>query len=201
MADTLAPPNREGPISFFMRVRKLAWMERGNDQFRFYHQTVADHSFFITLIATWIVDEENKLLGEDEQLDRALVMEKALFHDIPESQVGDLSYRVKKMSKTLEAEFNKVEEEVVRTTLFDGLPQDLRDKYAAVILENQDSEEARIVKYSDMVEALIWSFIELKAGNKHFQEIWTNGLGIMYEKLPYKCARELLRSMQWEMNS
>lgn len=179
-------------------------MIRANDQFRFHHQNVAEHSFYVAHIALWVCDEENvrRLTEKDlPQLSREKVMEKALFHDVPEAVVGDMSYRVKKMNPVLEEEFARTEAAVTEQQLFNGLSERLRQRYIEIINNNWDSEEAKVVKYADMIEVLMYAYCEHKAGNRHFQEIWVNGTKAMINRDTFPCVTDLLKSMQWEILS
>jgi len=202
--DALQRPSRGGPFSYFMRIRKLAWLNRANDQFRFHQQNVAEHSFFVAHLALWICDEENirRVSKKDlSTINREQVMEKALFHDVPESIVGDLSYRVKKMNLKLEEEFDRTEKAVTEQQLFQGLHENLQKRYIAVINKDWDSEAGKVVKYADMIEVLIYAYCELKAGNRHFQEIWVNGTKAMINRESFPCVAEFIKSMQWEILS
>lgn len=124
------------------------------------------------------------------------VMSMALVHDEAEKLLGDVSGEAKRIYPKLKETLCEIEQGIIDTVLFDGLPTPLGDYYrnlAKRITEPlEDDLEAQIVKYADKLEAYLFAYIDVKLGNSLMAEVETR---IMqeFEGLTWPWLRELRR--------
>ena len=78
--------------SYFMKLRGLKDIVRCNTQRRIRDLDVAQHSFYTALLAMMVADE---LSAKGYELNKELVLKKALLHDIEETYTGDIIYPVR----------------------------------------------------------------------------------------------------------
>lgn len=130
-------------LRFISRAERLealprtGWIVCGVDR----PESVASHSYMVTLIALWIADHV------EEEVDTERMLRMALFHDIGEAMLTDLPGPVKAMigrSVVADAEARACE-----TLLDEACPgwSEYEARYRA-----QNSLEARIVKASDRLQ-------------------------------------------------
>ena len=91
----------------------------------------------------------------------------ALFHDASEILTGDLPTPIKYFNPEIKTAYKQVEH-VSGTRLLQMLPEALRESYAPLIYE-ADETVRDIVKAADKLSAHIKCIEELKAGNAEFE--------------------------------
>jgi 5'-deoxynucleotidase len=90
----------------------------------------------------------------------------ALYHDATEILTGDLPTPIKYYNPEMKAAYKQVEK-VAGNRLLDMLPQELRESYAPLVLE-EDKDVLPVVKAADKLSAHIKCLEEQKAGNSEF---------------------------------
>ena len=90
----------------------------------------------------------------------------ALYHDATEILTGDLPTPIKYYNPEMKAAYKQVEK-VAGNRLLDMLPQELRESYAPLVLE-EDKDVRPVVKAADKLSAHIKCLEEQKAGNSEF---------------------------------
>ncbi len=143
---------------YYSRIYRLAFITRYSNQFRVTNEDVAQHSFFVAAIVLQLHDEYTFDLG------KALLA--AICHDIPEADLGDVSYALRRNNKVLANEINKVEQEVIK-------------KYPQVVGEgldifNSDSSEGHVVQLADAIQVFQYAIIEVSLGNVNMTKIATS---------------------------
>ncbi|MGI0090610.1 MAG: HD domain-containing protein [Nitrososphaerales archaeon] len=104
-------------------------------------ESVADHSFRMAIIGAY--------LSEVERLDSSRVIRMCLFHDLAESEIGDLTPE----EKVSEQDHRKMEDSEIMK-IFVDLPEKIRKKFLRDwkdLLQNE-SKEARLVWKIDKLE-------------------------------------------------
>lgn len=107
------------------------------------HESVAEHSWRMTLMAYWVKDE-----FPEADMDKVLRM--CLIHDLGEAFTGDIP-------TFLKTEADEAREEALLGEWVDKLPAPFRDEMAALYAEMAAREtlEAKIYKAMDSLEAVI----------------------------------------------
>ncbi|KYH37822.1 MAG: metal dependent phosphohydrolase [Candidatus Bathyarchaeota archaeon B23] len=123
------------------RTLRRGWVRAGVP----HPESVAEHSYRAALLAMLLADLE----GVD--CERALRM--ALLHDLPESEVGDLTPEEK---RRLGEDHLRGEEEAMQL-LLSGLPRPLAEEYLDLWREyrRRESPEAVIVHQADRLEMIL----------------------------------------------
>ena len=107
------------------------------------HESVAEHSWMMTLIAFFIKDE-----FPDANMDKVIKM--CIIHDLGEAFTGDIPT----FEKTKE---NEITEEKLLAEWVNTLPDNIKDEMTALYKEMNEriTAEAKIFKAIDSLEALI----------------------------------------------
>lgn len=139
-----------------LELYKLKNIIRYNHRTRITSETVAEHSFFTALIALEVCNRlecSNAVIGE--------VITKALLHDMPETELNDITYDVK-----------------CRLNLYPLLKQYEDDYFkkhfpeqADLMIDNDTHLVNLIVLYADAMSVLQYAYNELELGNKSMQSI------------------------------
>jgi len=151
----------ETMANFFYEVgtlRKITRMHRQALLTDDLSDTIAAHSFRVTVIA-WV-------LAKEENVDPYKVVMMALMHDVAETRTNDHNWIHKRYVTTHEDEVTKDQ--------LENLPHNLELKNFVSEYEARISKEAKIVKDADLMEqALLLREYELQ-GNKE-ASIWLRG--------------------------
>jgi putative hydrolase of HD superfamily len=133
------------------RLPRTGWVESGVPD----PESVADHSFRVTLIAI--------ILADAQKLDALKVVRMALLHDLAEGEIGDLTPTQKGLD---DVGFRQRENEVM-SKLLSKLPADIRPVYSSAWTEfsGGKSPEARLVRDCDKLEMIIQASEYQEAGN------------------------------------
>ncbi|MFH1773922.1 MAG: HD domain-containing protein [Methanobacteriota archaeon] len=106
-------------------------------------ESVAEHTFRVAVIAM--------LLSEMEKCSTQKVLKMSLLHDLPESQVGDLTRRSPNYGQKREIEKKAM------SKILKNLPEKLKKEYMQLWGEYRKGRtpEAKLVKYADKLEMLL----------------------------------------------
>lgn len=123
-------------------------------------QSVAEHSYRMTLIAMTLAD----IVGEPINREKLMLM--CLVHDLPETRTGDLNYVNKR--------YVSINNEAVLKDLIESYP--CGEKYVAHIQEYEQAStlEAKIAHDADQIELLLFLKEELEHGNLHANDWYEN---------------------------
>lgn len=141
-------------------VYKLSNIVRYSQQNKIKHETVAEHSYYVT----WFV---NRLCTKYELSDkiRLMALESALLHDIPEVITNDITYDVKRMIPEVRDLLQPYEEEIILE----------HSTTAHKVLFNPQTYEERVakalVKHADVLSVVQYCRNEESLGNKSFTEL------------------------------
>lgn len=140
-----------------LEMYRLKNIVRYNHRTRLKAESVAEHSFFTTLITLELCKRLN--LNDDI---RYKCIVKSLLHDMPETELNDITYDVKvnlnlyPLLKTYEDKFFNRE-----------FPE------YAELMNNDDDESIvnLVVQYADAMSVLQYSYNEIQLGNVTFESI------------------------------
>lgn len=140
------------------------------------HQTVAEHSYFLTMI----------LLELTQGQASCRLIKAALFHDLPEVITGDIPATAKWKSPCLVTELKAMEDEF----------EDEHDLFVALT-----DEEKLLLKFADMSELVLYSLDQLRLGNRNMLEVGMRGIDYL-QNMPFvspaalKMMNELITEME-----
>lgn len=138
-------------------------------------ENLAEHSYYVTLISDIIAEDISS--KHDVNINREKILRFALYHDFEEWITWDIITPVKKSSKVFKKELEKIWESLLKESIereFIWYKHIQRlilsshqnyEKFKNIDLEN------KIVKFSDIIQALLYSYIEYNTWNKFFKNI------------------------------
>lgn len=140
---------------------KLKNIVRYNHRARLKNENVAEHSFFTSLITL----ELCKRLNLSNDITSSCII-KALLHDMPESELNDITYDVK-LKLNLRPLLKKFEDKYF---------EDNYAKYANIMINDDSNIVNTIVNYADAMSVLQYTYNEIELGNMTFVPIVTETL-------------------------
>lgn len=149
---------------FFAFLSRMRYIQRWGLMRNTFQENIQEHSHMVAVLAHGLAMINRQILGGAADPDRCA--SAALFHDASEILTGDLPTPIKYYNPEIRAAYKQVER-ISCQKLLAMLPEQLRDSYAPLLLE-EDPETARIVKAADKLSAYIKCVEELKAGNQEF---------------------------------
>lgn len=170
----------ESPYIQVMKIaRSLDNIPRFSNQPRIKDETVAAHSYFVTLMVYMVAFE---LVELGYKVSIGETVRQALLHDFPEAVTGDIIYPVKKHDRERMNILGALEEEMLNEAIPDTLPRYLRGLFIpTAICERTD--ESMLVKFCDMCELVLYVLAERRFGNQHFDGLIYKGLWYCYDMI------------------
>ncbi len=150
---------------FFAMLSRMKYISRWALMRNTERENLSEHSLETAVIAHALAVLGNVRFGKRFSPERVALL--ALFHDTPEILTGDMPTPVKYYNPQLREAYGEVER-TAGERLLSMLPEDMRSSYSSLLIQDEDSEEHRLVKAADKLSALIKCIEERKAGNMEF---------------------------------
>jgi len=187
-------------LNFFMKVRRLSYIERCSNTPHIRPYNVSEHSYYIALFAMVFADIENhravKTYGE-KIYDTSEVIKKALIHDLEESVTGDILYPLHHNNENFKIALDIVRREAINTHVFKGLPQEIQTYYIALWNSSKDySKEGRLVACMDKFEILMFAVHEIEMGNRAFSGLYDNAIYIINRDFDIESVKEVIAEIK-----
>ena len=128
-------------------------------------ENIMEHSWEVSVVAHSIAMIKNALFGGSVDEYKTLCL--ALYHETSEVLTGDLPTPIKYFNKEINSAYKDLEKNAAEK-LVATLPEPLRGKYTAFIMDDPESEEHKIMKAADRICAYVKCAEEVKSGNKEF---------------------------------
>lgn len=190
--------SKRSSLSQFILNRRLAQVKRYHATPLHQNETVAEHSFYVAMIARAICGE---LSERGVRVNTQEVLEKALIHDIEEMFSGDIIQPFKYSDPTLKELIDKLNLKSVDQA-FEGLPPTLA-AHLINLWKNYHAEkklEDKIVKISDRLSLIAYCLEQMRLGNRFMVEIFENGMKILLE-YKFSWLRPILADIKKEARS
>lgn len=161
----------ESPIDMFVAVngsvKRLSHLRRYSSFRAIWSENVAEHSFYCAFYA-WLVASDLVTRGYDVDPDAACAM--AVFADLEEALTGDLLTIFKNSSPELKAESKRMAGHCAQAmfTEYGALEPRVTNVWQA---SSEDSLEARVVKFADLLCVVAYAREEVAAGNDAFRPV------------------------------
>ena len=150
---------------FFALLGRMRYITRWGLMRNTFSENIQEHSHQVAVLAHALALIRRDILHlPTPDPDRCAVA--ALYHDASEILTGDLPTPIKYYNPDIKDAYKQVER-IAGNRLLDMLPQELRESYEHLVLED-DEEVAPIVKGADKLSAYIKCVEEQKAGNTEF---------------------------------
>lgn len=176
-------------LKMFMNYRRMRHIRRCNTFPVLNPIDVAQHSYYVTMLAMAISDEYNTYADEYnldfhpldfdnrlELLNTEVVLRKALCHDTEESITSDIPWNIKHMTP----EVHQMLSEAINTKVdkaYEGTST--MEIYHKLGKECKDKLEGKIVDLADMTELAIYCWEEIAEGNNYMKSMLNKCLKLM----------------------
>lgn len=150
---------------FYALLGRMRYITRWGLMRNTFSENIQEHSHQVAVLAHALALIRREILGlPTPDPDRCAVA--ALYHDASEILTGDLPTPIKYYNPDIKNAYKQVER-IAGNRLLDMLPQQLRESYEHLVLED-DKDLEPIVKGADKLSAYIKCVEEQKAGNTEF---------------------------------
>ena len=150
---------------FYALMGRMRYITRWGLMRNTFSENISEHSHMTAVFAHALALIRRDILQlPTPDPDRCAVA--ALYHDASEILTGDLPTPIKYYNPDIKEAYKQVER-IAGNRLLDMLPPQLRQSYAALVLED-DAEILPFVKAADKLSAHIKCLEEQKAGNTEF---------------------------------
>lgn len=171
-------------FGFFERLKTMSSIKRFGTLPMIEIESVASHSYNVAIMALMIADYEEEL-----NVNREVLLRKALFHDFEETILSDIPHPIKHRFKggKLGQLLKEIVPELIENEIFKELPDRLKKQCVNAALSAKEDLEGQIVGAADAMDIIMTSLRELKMGNRYFERIFEVGLGMLikYEKFAF----------------
>ena len=150
---------------FFALLSRMRYITRWGLMRNTFSENIQEHSHMVAVLAHGLALIRRDILDLPAEPERCATA--ALFHDASEILTGDLPTPIKYFNPEIKTAYKQVEH-VSGTKLLQMLPETLRESYAPLVYEADESVND-IVKAADKLSAHIKCIEELKAGNAEFE--------------------------------
>ncbi|MBO7252661.1 MAG: 5'-deoxynucleotidase [Oscillospiraceae bacterium] len=150
---------------FYALMGRMRYITRWGLMRNTFSENISEHSHMTAVLAHALALIRRDILHlPTPDPDRCAVA--ALYHDASEILTGDLPTPIKYYNPEIKEAYKQVEQ-IAGNRLLDMLPKQLRESYAALVLE-EDTELLPFIKAADKLSAHIKCLEEQKAGNTEF---------------------------------
>jgi putative hydrolases of HD superfamily len=148
-------------IKFTKENYSLLTLNRYNTTPRIINESVAAHSYFVSLISLFICEK----LKNNYNIDFLKVLKISIIHDLAEAELGDIVYPVRQKFKKLNIILNNEEKHIIN--------KKLNSDYKLLFEEFESFKtiESLIVKLADAIDANVYSNEELNMGNNNMLKV------------------------------
>ncbi len=150
---------------FYALMGRMRYITRWGLMRNTFSENIQEHSYQVAVLSHALALIRREILhlpGPDP--DRCAVA--AMYHDVSEIITGDMPTPIKYYNPNIRTAYKQVER-IAGNHLLDMLPPQLRDSYAPLVLEDDETVKP-IVKAADKLSAYLKCVEEQKAGNREF---------------------------------
>ena len=150
---------------FYALMGRMRYITRWGLMRNTFSENISEHSHMTAVLAHALALIRRDILNlPTPDPDRCAVA--ALYHDASEILTGDLPTPIKYYNPEIKEAYKQVER-IAGNRLLDMLPQELRDSYEHLVLEDEE-ETLPYIKAADKLSAYLKCMEEQKAGNTDF---------------------------------
>lgn len=151
-------------------ARSLMELKRYQNRFMFKRRSVAEHMWSVAKIAQGLAIWESEKFGHEVNM--ALLLERAINHDLIELATGDIIATTKKKTKEMKAALLEIEEIAFEEEIKEDIPRSWRPRFKAFMLNPKaDDPEGLILSAADIIDTVLEAIEEVKLGNEPFRKI------------------------------
>ncbi len=152
---------------FFNIIYRLRTIKRWNTSYCNVKESVAEHCFYVALIAELLyeIDLKNEVI-DDKEVNLSTLLIYSLYHDSFESYSSHIVSPIRKASYATNKGFDTMRT-VYKNRILNLIPNDQNSLIKQSLIDVND----QIIKYTelaDSLEAYIYSVFEIHSGNNDF---------------------------------
>lgn len=157
------------PSTFMAWIVRMPLIKRWALMHCFKKENVSEHCHQTAVIAHLLAVISNKFFEGQVDADRVAVT--ALYHEISETKLQDLNSKTKYLNPEFTRQYKRLEHMAEEECLM-TLPEELREEFRALVIQEAVPEECRkIVKAADTLAAYIKARDELRFNNAEFVKV------------------------------
>jgi 5'-deoxynucleotidase len=158
--------------TFLAWTTRMPLIQRWGLMHTFQPENVSEHSHQVAVIAHLLTVIKNKKFGGNLIPEKAATI--AIYHEISETKLQDLSSKVKYHNPEFTKEYKKLEK-IAEKECLQTIPEDIRDEFEELLVQDKvDPVYKDIVKAADILAALIKANNELRFNNVEFAHVKVN---------------------------
>ncbi|MBL4940220.1 MAG: 5'-deoxynucleotidase [Colwellia sp.] len=158
--------------TFLAWTTRMPLIQRWGLMHTFQPENVSEHSHQVAVIAHLLTVIKNKKFGGNLIAEKAATI--AIYHEISETKLQDLSSKVKYHNPEFTKEYKKLEK-IAEKECLQTIPEDIRDEFEELLVQDKvDPAYKDIVKAADILAALIKANNELRFNNVEFAHVKIN---------------------------
>lgn len=163
-------------LAFIRKFRGMSEVTRYGKFRTIVHQTNADHTCHVTMMALLFLGDIEENLGFAVCIDRGWtwreVSLRAVFHDFPETFTGDIYGNIKDKYPKLRRILEEIESEEVAKFFLGSEFTEVGLFAPDAVPEDHLKEIYQMVKFCDILERYFFCEEELSLGNRRFMQHW-----------------------------
>lgn len=161
---------------YIYEIRGMMEIKRYQNAYRNKERTVAEHEWFVSLIALCLSKIEKEKYGNNVNL--GSLLQTTLSHDDIELFSGDVLSHTKRTTSNLLIALEEVESELFEEQYKEMIPVKWVDRFRKDILfPKDDTLEGKIMSSADVIDTVYEAIEEIKLGNKEeFKPILKNSV-------------------------
>ncbi|MDY2842002.1 MAG: 5'-deoxynucleotidase [Candidatus Borkfalkiaceae bacterium] len=152
---------------FFAFLSRMKHIKRWSLMRSVREENIMEHSQQVAVIAHALALLSNKYFGGNVNVEKTVLL--AQYHETGEVITGDLPTPIKYFNPEIRDAYKDLEKNAC-VKILDMLPEDLRDDYREYVIQDENTEERRLVKLADRLAAYLKCVEEIKAGNSEFKK-------------------------------
>ena len=162
---------------YLSHINRLSFSMRWNHVHRKFPISVMSHQVIVWFLSYIIWVHENNT-GWEYDIEKMMI--KAVYHDVPEVITWDIITPTKQAVDGFTLVLEKVEEQMLDDYLFSYISDDYKDYIGEYMLQPFSDKLWKVVKYADVLSALLEARLESFHGNVDFNEVSDNLLKKAY---------------------
>jgi len=158
--------------TFLAWTTRMPLIQRWGLMHTFQPENVSEHSHQVAVIAHLLTVIKNKKFSGKLIPEKAATI--AIYHEISETKLQDLSSIVKYHNPEFTKEYKKLEK-IAEKECLQTIPEEIRDEFEELLVQDKvDPTYKDIVKAADILAALIKANNELQLNNVEFAHVKVN---------------------------
>lgn len=150
---------------FYAYMARMKFVRRWNLRRNTLAENDQEHSLQVAMIAHALAVIRKKRYGGAVDLEKLMLL--AVYHEAPEVITGDVATPIKYFNPGIKDAFKDIER-IAAEKLLSYLPQDLRDAYEPLLIQDESTPEWRLMKAADRICAYLKCVEEESYGNNEF---------------------------------